>query len=184
MNFESHKCQTQFLNKLIQTLMRFNKKIFIFNVIKMNLFFVVDSFKSNSVLMYNKWMNYLFSMIFFLFFHKKKIEFKFDFLKFTFVETRKIKIWSQKYVKIKYTASWNDYDKKYEFNNDDFVTIAIKKSFSCKIIIIKTFNQTNLNEKLFMLQNLQHKRFNFLLNFFDFEQAIYVIFYYISIFFV
>ena len=79
-------------------------------------------------------------------------------------------------MKTKGTSPWNSYDKKYELKINDFVTVAVRKDLFFKIITIKIFDQAGSREKIYMLQRLRHKRFNFLLNIFDFEQFTYVVF--------
>ena len=54
--------------------------------------------------------------------------------------------------------------------------MTVQKGFFRKIVIIKTCNQADLSEKVFMLQRLQHEHFNPLLNISNFKKVIYIVF--------
>ena len=85
------------------------------------------------------------------------------------------------FIRPKNSSPWNSYDKKYELKINEYVTVAVEKNPSCKLVAIKVFDREASREKLVTLQRLRHKRFASPLEIHNFRQTSFVVFDYIPL---
>ena len=97
------------------------------------------------------------------------------------VEAHKASLRPAEYVMTQHTSPWNSYDGKYELQIEEFITVAVKKTSPGILVTIKAINESSSDEKILMLQSLQHECFSIPRDIFRFEQSLYIVFDYIPV---
>lgn len=82
---------------------------------------------------------------------------------------------AHEYVEIKHESPWKSFQKVYELKFDNYNTVAIRKALPCEVVTVKGFTESEVDEKLDMLQRIRHENFVAFLGSFQFEQGSYAV---------
>ncbi len=81
----------------------------------------------------------------------------------------------REYKEMKNESSWKSYRKVFQLKLDRFITVAVRREFLRKRVVVKSFSGPDSHEKLHMLHHIRHDNFVAVLESFSFEEFFYVI---------
>lgn len=94
------------------------------------------------------------------------------------VHATKAGLRAHEYMRAKLKSPWCSYDKIYQLRlgDGDRVTVAERKEPPSDVVTVRSFSGPKVEDKLRMLQQIQHTNFVSALEIFKFEESFYVIF--------